>query len=127
MKARRLVFASLLAGGLSIVAGGPASANLVWCIADPPISVQTASGGNLTVNTTVYLDKASVNLKNDVQESATTAPDGHGGTLITVQVQLPQSVTSARVVASVNKYKVSTSGTGTGGDVITLYLDAPAS
>ena len=122
---RRFALASLVAGGLSVAAGVPAAANLVWCLADPPISVETASGTNLTVNTTVYLDKASVNLKNDVEETATTAPDGKGGTLITVQVLVPDGVTSARVVASLNKYKTSASGTGTGGDVVTLYLDAP--
>jgi len=127
MKAKRFVVATLLAGGVSLATGVPAAANLVWCMADPPVQVDTASGTNLTVNTTVYLDKASVNLKNDVQETATSAPDGSGGTLITVQVQVPQGVQAARVVASINKYKVSASGTGTGGQLVTLYLDAPVS
>lgn len=125
MKVRRLFLAALGAGAVSLVAAVPAAANLVWCLADPPVSVETETGKNLTVNTTVYLDKASVNLKNDVEETATSVPDGNGGTLITVQVQLPSSVTAARAVASVNKYKVTASGTGAGGDVITLQLDVP--
>jgi hypothetical protein len=127
MKAKRLFVATLLAGGVSLVAGVPAAANIVWCLADPPMQVDTASGTNLTVNTTIYFDKASANLKNDVQETATTVPDGSGGTLITVQVLVPNGVQAARVVASLNKYKISASGNGTGGQMVTLYLDAPVS
>jgi hypothetical protein len=125
MKARILIFATLTGGAMSLLAGVPVAANLVWCVADPPLQVATAGGHNLTVNTTVYLDKGSVNLKNDVEETATAAPDGEGGTLITVQVYLPAGVGSAYVVSSLNRYKVSATGTGAGGEVITLYLDAP--
>lgn len=74
----------------------------------------------MTVNSTVYLPAGSNSLKNDVSESAVTAPDGRGGTLITLYVHVPAT---AHVVASVRSAHISTSADG--GPNLTLYLDIP--
>jgi hypothetical protein len=57
--------------------------------------------------------------------SATTAADGHGGTLITVHVQVAWGVSMAHVVSSENRYQVASPGDGIGGTVVTTYLDVP--
>jgi hypothetical protein len=121
------VVASLAAVGMLGLGQVAASANMVWCLSDPPLQVVSPGGQALTVNTTVYLPLHSERLQSSIAEGATAAPDGTGGTLITVSVWIPDAVSSARVVSSENKYKVSAQGWGTGGTVVTLYLDVPTS
>ena len=120
MKARSLVVGGLLAGVFVVASTVVASANFTWCSSDPPVGVTTPGGQNLTVNVQVSLSGASQQLKNDVTDQATAQPDGHGGTLITVNVFVP---TAANVVASVYRYKVSGHASGSG--VVTLFLDVP--
>lgn len=122
MKARSVVAAVLLGGALLAASGGAASANMVWCMEDPPIQVVTPGGHNLTVNNMVYLPPYAVHLKGSITDDASTAPDGRGGTLITVHVHVP---TSAHVVSSEYRYQVSSQKDGS--SVITLYLDVPTS
>ena len=126
---KRGVVVGALAAGL-LVLGGPvaASANVVWCISDPPVQVVTPGGHHLTVNNTIRMPIVDKDIIKLVTDDATTAPDGVGGTLITVHVGIPQGAHAAYVVSTVHRYKVTaTAGTLRGGVVLTLELDVPAS
>lgn len=122
MKPRSVVVGLVAAVGLFLLGTVGASANLVWCLSDPPTQVVTPGGHNVTVNSTVYLPAGSASLKNDVAESAVASPDGRGGTLITVYVHVPAP---AHVVTTVHDFHVSTSADG--GPNLTLFLDIPIS
>ena len=127
MRVRSVVVGAALATGLLAVGQASASANVVWCLFDPPVKVSTASGANLTVNTTVYVLHGQQQLAGkNLIETSSTAPDGAGGTLITVNVAIPKGVTAARIVATVNRYNITGEASGTGGSTVTLYLDVPA-
>src|SRR5437899_12268174 len=97
------------------------------CSADPPSWTGTGAGDNLTVNTYVTVLQPEVHYLNDFRSDASTAPDGRGGTLITVHVYLPAGLSSARVTSSVNRYQVSASAVGAGGSLRPLSLDMPPS
>jgi hypothetical protein len=122
MRARNVVVGGLAAGAMLVAASLGASANVIFCMSDPPVQVVTPGGHNLTVNNQVYLPAAAVRLKNNVTDDAGARPDGHGGTLITVHVYVPAP---AHVVASVNRYQVTAASSGAG--IVTLYLDVPIS
>jgi hypothetical protein len=122
MKARSVTFGALLACGLMVAGQGVASANMAWCLSDPPIQVLSPGGHYLVVNNLVYLPPSALHLKNQIYDDAAAAPDGKGGTLITVHVHVPASV-NAHVVSSENRYQVTTQRDGA--TVITLYLDVP--
>src|SRR5947208_16268948 len=121
MKARSVVSGAAAAMVMVILGAGGVSANIAWCSADPPARTVTSSGANLTVNTYVTVLKPEVHYLNDFQSDASTAPDGRGGTLITVHVFVPTGLSTVRVTSSVNRYRVSASAIGTGGSVVTLY------
>ena len=126
MKARSMV-AGVLAAGAMVVGGAVvASANVIWCLEDPAVQVQTATGTNLTVNVTVSVPQYQAKYINDVAVTTLTAPDGIGGTMITVQVTVPATISTANVGVTVKKYKVTDSATVPGGATTTLYLDVPA-
>jgi len=126
MKARSVV-AGILAAGAMVVGGAVvASANVIWCLEDPAVQVQTATGTNLTVNVTVSVPQYQAKYINDVVVTTLTAPDGIGGTMITVQVTVPATISTANVGVTVKKYKVTDSATVPGGATTTLYLDVPA-
>ncbi len=127
MKARSVVTGAAAAIAVVIGGAGSASANIAWCSADPPARTVTGDGASLTVNTYVTVLKPEVHYLNDFQSEASNAPDGRGGTLITVHVYLPAGLSSARVTSSVNRYGVSASAIGAGGSLVTLYLDVPKS
>jgi len=127
MKARSVVTGAVAAGAMLIGGASAASANIAWCMADPPARAVTGDGANLTVNTYVTVVKPEVHYLNDFQSEASTAPDGKGGTLITVHVKVPAGLSTVRVTSSVNRYQVSASAVGAGGSVVTLYLDVPKS
>jgi len=127
MKARSVVGGVLAAGAMVIGGAGSASANIAWCLYDPPVLVQTPGGSNLTVNSSVSVPASQARNINAVEVQAGTAPDGRGGTLITIHVAVPSSITTANVTATVKKFKVSTSATVAGGGATTLYLDVPTS
>jgi hypothetical protein len=120
MKARSLVVAALLGGAMLFAAAGEASANMTWCVSDPPIQVVTPGGHNLVVNNLVYLPPYAMHLKDRITDDAAVQPDGRGGTLITVYVHVPLH---SHVVSSENRYRVTTQQDGT--QLITLYLDVP--
>ena len=127
MKARSVVIGTMTAVALMVGGAGAASANIAWCSADPPAQTVTGGGANLTVNTYVTVFKPEVHYLKDFKSEASTAPDGHGGTLITVHVYVPAGLSSARVTSTVNRFQVSASAIGAGGSVVTLYLDVPKS
>ena len=122
MKVRKALVGSLAACGLTVMSAGGAAANVMWCVGDPPLQMSSPSGTNFTVNTQLYTTSSKQHLSQQLAEEVTSTPDGHGGTLVTVEVFGPvgQNVT---VIASVNKYKVSAQASGSG-DVI-VQLDVP--
>ena len=123
MKARSAVvvgLGGLLAGVMLMATSVAASANLVWCMSDPPVQVVTPGGHTLTVNNQVYLSASALHLMDNVSDTASAAPDGRGGTLVTVQVFVPGA---ARVVSSVYRYGIS--AVKYGSTVVTLTLDVP--
>jgi hypothetical protein len=122
---RILPVAAVIAAAFSFAGVMPASAMVLWCESDPPIQVVTPAGTNLTVNNMIYVPRYDMHLTTHFPVSATTASDGHGGTLITVHVQVASGVSFAHVVSSENRYQVASPGDGTGGTVVTTYLDVP--
>jgi hypothetical protein len=122
---RILPAAAVIAAALSFAGLAPASAMVTWCESDPPIQVVTPAGAYLTVNNMVYVPRYDMHLGTHFPASATAAADGHGGTLITVNVQVAWGVSLAHVVSSENRFQVSSPGDGTGGTVVTTYLDVP--
>jgi hypothetical protein len=126
---KRAVVVGALTLGLLVVGGqGAASANVMWCLSDPPILVVTPGGHNLSVNNMIYMSPADRHIARLITDDATTAPDGRGGTLITVHVHIPSGFRGASVVSNNYRYKVTkTDGTPSGGVVLTLNLDVPTS
>ncbi|MGH7765281.1 MAG: hypothetical protein ACREOM_12790 [Candidatus Dormibacteraceae bacterium] len=127
MKTRIVVLGTVLSGLMLIAAQASASANVVWCMSDPPIQVETPGGHNLTVNNMVYLPPAARHLKLKLADDAVAYPDGRGGSFITVHVHVPSGVEHAHVVSSDMRYQVTSSGDGAGGMIVTLLLDVPTS
>ena len=125
MKARSVVVGVVAAVGLLVGGAGSASANIAWCLSDPPVQVSTPTGTNLTVNVGVAVPQGQAKYINSVVVDAVTQADVSGGTLITVNVSVPSSISVANVSAGVKKYKISTSTTVPGGSSTTLYLVVP--
>src|SRR5438105_15764134 len=125
MSARSVVVGVVAAGAMVIGGAGSASANVVWCMSDPPVQVQTPSGSNLTVGVGVSVPQYQAKYISSVDVQALTAPAVNGGTLITIFVAVPPSITAAHITASVKRYKVSTSATVPGGGFTILYLSVP--
>ena len=124
----RLGVVAASVAAMLVAGGGTASANVVWCRSDPPIPVVTPGGNHLTINNTIYVLPADRQNASLITDDASTAPDGMGGTLITVHVYIPAAVHAANVVSSNNRYHVNdTKSTPGGGAVLTLSLDVPTS
>ena len=125
----RTVVVGALAAGLLVAGGqGTASANVGWCLYDPPIQVVTPGGHNLSVNNMVYLSPVDRHLASGITDDASAVSDGRGGSLITVHVRIPQGTHGANVVSNNFRYRVTdTSSTPGGGTVVTLLLDVPTS
>jgi hypothetical protein len=124
---KRVVVVGSLAAGLLVLGGqGVASANVAWCMSDPPIQVVTPGGHNLSVNNMIYMSPVDRHIARLITDDATTAPDGRGGTLITVHVHIPAGAHGANVVSANYRYEVKDSnGTPGGGTTLTLKLDVP--
>lgn len=126
MRLIRIVPAAMIAGALLVAGEVGAAANCEWCVYDPPVQVVTPGGTLLTVNNTIYLPPYDRHLSAHFPTSATVTSDGHGGTHIAVHTQIATGVSSAHVVSSVNRYRVTSGAGGTGGTVVTTDLDVPA-
>ncbi len=126
---KRVVVVGALVAGLLVLGGqGTVSANVMWCVADPPVQVVTPGGHNLMVNNMIYLSPADRHRASLIKDDAATAPDGKGGTLITVHVYIPAAVHGAYVRSSNFRYQVTDAhSTPGGGTVVTLRLDVPTS
>lgn len=124
---KRFVVGALASALMLVASQATASANVVWCLSDPPIEVVTPGGHYITVNNMVYLPPVYRHVLRQITDDANAAPDGHGGTLVTVHVRIPSGVSQAQVVSSDNRYKVSSEAGGQGGAVVTIYLDVPTS
>lgn len=126
MSKRVLVIGALSAGMLAVGAAGTASANVQWCVSDPPIPVVTPAGQHLMVNNMIYLASEDRHLASEITDDASTAPDGHGGTLITIHVYLPVAHHGANVVSNNYRFRVSDTSSAPGGwTMVTLSLDVP--
>jgi len=125
MRLTRILPAAVIAAAFSFAGAAPASAMVLWCESDPPIQVETPAGAILTVNNMIYVPRYEMHLATHFPASATAVSNGHGGTLITVHVQVAWGVSLAHVVSSENRYQVAAPGYGTGGTVVTTYLDVP--
>jgi len=126
---KRVVVLGALAAGLLVWGGqGAASANVVWCLSDPPLEVLTPGGHYVTVNNMIYLSPVDRHIARQITASAAAVADGKGGSLITVHVYIPSGAHGASVVSSNYRYRVTnTDGTRDGGAVLTLTLDVPIS
>jgi hypothetical protein len=126
---KRVVLVGALAAVVFVVGGqGSASANVAWCLSDPPIQVVTPGGHTLSVNNLIYLSPVDRHIARLITDDATAAPDGRGGTLITVHVHIPAGAHGATVVSNNYRYRVTkTGGAPGGGVVLTLNLDVPTS
>ena len=118
------VVALAAVGGMLLFGASTASANVAWCIFDPPARVVTPGGMHLTVNNTVWLPLSAADQADQVWDEASAQPDGSGGTLITVTIHLPTGV-DAHVVSIVRRFEVSSEADGQ--TSVLLYLDVPAS
>ena len=125
MRLRTVLSAAVAALGVVVAAPGVASANLLWCSSDPPVQTNTPSGTNLTVNTRFYASATDRHDLSSVTEQTVSAPDGAGGTLVTVYVLVPSTIDNLVVVAQVQRYGESATGSGTAGSTITLTMDVP--
>jgi hypothetical protein len=125
MRLTRILPAAVFAAAFSFAGAAPASAMVLWCESDPPVQVVTPAGNILAVNNMIYVPIYDMHLATHFSASATAELDGAGGTLITVHVQVAPGVSQAHIVSSVNRFQVSSPGNGTGGTVVTTYLDVP--
>jgi hypothetical protein len=125
MKGRSFVLAVLMSAAMTVGGAGAASANIAWCTADPPVHVDTESGANVTVSTSVTVPRAEAGYLKDVTSDAVVTANGTGGTNIAVSVYLPATISTAIVVAEVKRYHVSSTATGVGGSTVMLYLTVP--
>ncbi len=125
MRVRGMAAAAAVAGVMLIGGGGAGSANVLWCVSDPPSEVESPSGTNLTVNNYYYASDTDAHLLQLVTDEVSTSPDGAGGTLVTVEVEVPHAISVLYVVSTVQRYQVSATGSGKGGTDIVLTLDVP--
>ena len=125
MRLRTVLAAAAAALGVLVAASGGASANMLWCLSDPPIQTTTSGGTNLTVNTKLYAAATDRHDLSSVTEQTVSAPDGAGGTLVTVYVSVPSTIDNLVVIAQVQRYGESATGSGTAGSTITLTMDVP--
>jgi hypothetical protein len=123
MKFRSVLLGGLLAGTLFVGGSGAASANMVWCMSDPPIQLVTPGGHYVVVNNMIYLPPQALHLKNQITDDAVATSDGKGGTFITVHVHVPATAGRAHVISSENRFQTTTQRDGD--STITLYLDIP--
>jgi hypothetical protein len=119
---RAVLAGAAVAGGLTVATAAGASANIMWCVGDPPLQMSSPSGTNFTVGTQIYTTGSKQHLAQQLTEEVVSTPDGNGGTLVTVTVFGPaaQPIT---VVAAVQKYKVSAQASGIG--TVNVTLDVP--
>jgi hypothetical protein len=126
---KRVVVVGALAAGLLVLGGqGTVSANVMWCVSDPPILLVTPGGHNVMVNNMIYLSPIDRHRASLITDAAAAVPDGRGGTLIIVHVYIPAAIHGAYVRSSNYRYQVTdTKTTPGGGTVVTLSLDVPTS
>jgi hypothetical protein len=124
MSLKRFFAGAAVAGGLLVASPAGASANIMWCLGDPPAQVTSTSGTQFVVNTQVFVPFSQAHLSHHYTVTTTSAPDGSGGTLVTVHVHGPagQSIT---VVASVNRAKAAVTSQASGTGDVTVVLDVP--
>ena len=127
MRFRKLVVAAAVAAGLMAAAPGTASANILWCMGDPPVQVVTPGGHYVVVNNYLYGSPVYRHLYRQVTADGYAVPDGGLGSLVTVKVHVPPGLAHLLVVSAQQHSKITASADGSGGEVITLTLDVPES
>jgi hypothetical protein len=128
MRLKRVLGGAAAACALLVGSAATASANIMWCIGDPPEQVTSASGTQFVVNTQIYASgpKTHLNLSHSTTTTSWSQPDGHGGTLVTVEVQGPSSQ-QLTVVVTYNAVKNAVSNQATGIGTVIVQLDIPIS
>ena len=118
--------AALAAVAASLFAAAPGHAINVICMDDPPLTVTTPGGTNLTINNWITTSTADRTYLQGAIITGTTQPDHQGGTLVEVFVQLPAGGSSAVTVSSVDQ-RTGASGytTADWGGVTELLVDVP--
>ena len=125
MRLRTLLVAGALALCLMAAGSASASANIMWCVGDPPVQVASTTGTQFVVNVQLYSSSPSARqLLQQFTETVTTGDDGSGGTLVTVQVTGPAG-RYVTVVASVNRGRGPLSAESSGSGEIVVLLDVP--
>jgi len=114
-----------MSAAMAVGGAGAASANIAWCTADPPVHVDTVSGANVTVSTSVTVPKSEAAYLKSVTSDAVVTANAAGGSDIAVSVSLPAGISTATVVAQVKRYHVSATAGGSGGSTVMLYLTVP--
>jgi hypothetical protein len=123
MRLKTVLAGVTVACGLTAASTAGATANIMWCVGDPPAQVSSASGTQFNVNTQIYSTVAHQHLSQYL-ETVTTTPDGSGGTLVTVDVEGPAGQYFT-VVASVHKGKGTISAQSSGTGEVFVVLDVP--
>ena len=118
--------APLAAIAASLVAAAPGHAINVICMDDPPLTVTTPGGTNLTINNWISTSTADRTYLQDATVTGIARPDHHGGTLVEVYVQLPAGGSSPVTVSSVNQ-RTGASGyaTASWGGMTEVLVDVP--
>lgn len=118
--------AALAAIAASLLATAPGHAINVICMDDPPLTVTTPGGTNLTINNWIKTSTADRTYLHGANVTGTTQSDHHGGTLVEVYVQLPAGGSSAVTVSSVDQ-RTGASGhaTASWGGVTEVLVDVP--
>jgi len=127
MRTRTLFIAGALAVGVVAASPGSASANILWCMGDPPVQVVTPGGHYVEINNYLYVAPVYALLAEQITADGSAVTDGTGGSLVTVHVHVPAGLGRLYVVSAQQQFQVSTAGNGPGGTAITLTLDIPES
>src|SRR5579872_4214572 len=79
MHRKTVVLGSAAAAAMLALSQVGASANMVWCISDPPLQVVTPAGHNVLINNMVYLPPYAMHLKSQVADGAVAVPMAKAG------------------------------------------------
>ena len=118
--------AALAAIAAALFAAAPGQAINVICMDDPPLSVTTPGGTNLTINNWISASTADRTYLHGAAVSGRARTDHHGGTLVEVYVSLPAGGTSVVTVNSVDQRTGATGqATASWGAVTEVLVDVP--
>ena len=110
----------------ALIAAVPGQAINVICMDDPPVTVTTPGGTNLTINNWISASTADRTYLHGATVTGRAHSDHHGGTLVAVYVMLPAGGTSTVAVRSVDQRTgASGSASASWGKVTEVLVDVP--